>query len=361
MEDRDIYRVFEQVKPTRSQEEAMLERLFLEERKRRPMKLMKKTIAVLAAAALLLTTCAFAAVTGLGRQVFDYFGVRQEDEALFSQEWEPVGLSHTFQNGWTVDVNQMYTGLYSAAILVDVTAPEGVVLDGDNYSLKYWWEETGDPWPLRMGGGRPDYLPDGNSADGKVSFLITADCNEDPASLLGLETKFYPYRLTEYDYSEGVEETFDFVGGHWTTDLTITLSEQASGFVQSVGQPLTAEGEEVLLDSVYLSPIAVFYSVRSIGDDPFSDSVWNDLGISSVALVTQSGETILMAEQVYGRAAGETETVSYGMFERTYALSGCTFARVGYRPEWVFDPAEIASITIFEQTFPLDGLVPVES
>lgn len=50
MEDRDIYRVFEQVKPTRSQEEAMLERLFLEERKKRPMKLMKKTIAVLAAA-----------------------------------------------------------------------------------------------------------------------------------------------------------------------------------------------------------------------------------------------------------------------------------------------------------------------
>ena len=31
------------------------------------------------------------------------------------------------------------------------------------------------------------------------------------------------------------------------------------------------------------------------------------------------------------------------------------------RPERVFDPAEIASITIFGQTFPLDGLVPVES
>ena len=84
---------------------------------------------------------------------------------------------------------------------------------------------------------------------------------------------------------------------------------------------------------------------------------WTTLSLFS----TQSGETVRMAEQVYGRAAGETETVSYGMFERTYALSGCTFARVGYRPEWVFDPAEIASITIFEQTFPLDGLVPVES
>ena len=351
MEDRDIYRVFEQVKPTCAQEKTMLERLFSEERTRRPMKLMKKTIAVLAAAALLLTTCAFAAVTGLGRQVLDYFGVRQEDEALFSQEWEPVGLSHTFQNGWTVDVNQMYTGLYSAAILVDVTAPEGVVLDGDNYSLKYWWEETDNPWPPRIGGRSLDYLPDGNSADGKVSFLITAVCLEDPVSLLGLETKFYPYRLTEY--SEGVEETFDFVGGHWTIDLTITLSEQASGFVQSVGQPLTVEGEEVLLDSVYLSPIAVFYGIRPSGDDPFSDSVWNDLGISSVALVTQSGETILMAEQVYGTAAREPKNGLPGY--------GYTFIQMGERPERVFDPAEIASITIFGQTFPLDGLVPVES
>lgn len=173
----------------------------------------------------------------------------------------------------------------------------------------------GDPWPHRMNGWGQDYLPDGNSADGKVSFLITADCNEDPASLLGLETKFYPYRLTEYDYSEGVEETFDFVGGHWTTDLTITLSEQASGFVQSVGQPLTVEGEEVLLDSVYLSPIAVFYSVRSSRDDPLCDSIWEVLISSSAAspvLTTQSGETVLMAEQVYGRAAGEPDSLRSG-------------------------------------------------
>ena len=73
MEGRDIYRVFEPGKPTRAQEEAMLERLFLEERKRRPMKLMEKTIAVLAAAALLLTTCAFAAVPALGTPALGYF------------------------------------------------------------------------------------------------------------------------------------------------------------------------------------------------------------------------------------------------------------------------------------------------
>ena len=173
MEDRDIYRVFEQVKPTRSQEEAMLERLFLEERKRRPMKLMKKTIAVLAAAALLLTTCAFAAVTGLGRQVLDYFGVRQEDEALFSQEWEPVGLSHTFQNGWTVDVNQMYTGLYSAAILVDVTAPEGTALtppEGGWISSSFQAELPEDVSAAMM--TSLTALPDEDAGDNRISFCI---------------------------------------------------------------------------------------------------------------------------------------------------------------------------------------------
>ena len=173
MEDRDIYRVFEQVKPTRSQEEAMLERLFLEERKRRPMKLMKKTIAVLATAALLLTTCAFAAVTGLGRQVFDYFGVRQEDEALFSQEWEPVGLSHTFQNGWTVDVNQMYTGLYSAAILVDVTAPEGTALtppEGGWISSSFQAELPEDVSAAMM--TSLTALPDEDAGDNRISFCI---------------------------------------------------------------------------------------------------------------------------------------------------------------------------------------------
>ena len=173
MEDRDIYRVFEQVKPTRSQEEAMLERLFSEERKGRPMKLMKKTIAVLAAAALLLMTCAFAAVTGLGRQVFYYFGVRQEDEALFSQEWEPVGLSHTFQNGWTVDVNQMYTGLYSAAILVDVTAPEGTALtppEGGWISSSFQAELPEDVSAAMM--TSLTALPDEDAGDNRISFCI---------------------------------------------------------------------------------------------------------------------------------------------------------------------------------------------
>ena len=54
-----------------------------------------------------------------------------------------------------------------------------------------------------------------------------------------------------------------------------------------------------------------------------------------------------MAEQVYGTAAREPKNGLPGY--------GYTFIQMGERPERVFDPAEIASITIFGQTFPWTG------
>ena len=146
MEDRDIYRVFEQVKPTRSQEEAMLERLFSEERKGRPMKLMKKTIAVLAAAALLLMTCAFAAVTGLDQRLLNYLGVSAQEEPLLSPMAVPLDIV-VEDSGCTLEVKQVLADQYAALILVEFTAPEGTVLNGKQYefgtvqadgSTSYW-------------------------------------------------------------------------------------------------------------------------------------------------------------------------------------------------------------------------------
>ena len=56
MELRELNRAFDQFSPTQEQKEAIRARLLHAERKRRPMKRMKKTIAVLVAAALLLMT-----------------------------------------------------------------------------------------------------------------------------------------------------------------------------------------------------------------------------------------------------------------------------------------------------------------
>lgn len=352
MELHELNRAFDQFSPTQEQKEAMCRRLLEPEPPKKPHSRRKKIPVVLAAAAAILAASGAAAVTtGFGSHILDYFGVPEEETDLFSQEWVPVGQSHTFRNGWTVEVQQMYTGLYSAGLLVDVTAPEGVVLDGDIYSLGCYWDETA-LWPNRIGGQSVDYIPDSAPDDGRVSFLVTIDSTtEDPASLLGLETEFYPYRLTEISTDDGTEQTFDFVGGSWTVDLDFTLSERASGFLQRVDRPLTAGGEEVILEEVYLSPLSVCYSIRTQEGVPFSGTAWDACTPAynaPVVLTLRSGETVALDSFLNGWAQ-RTDT------------SGYTFAQTGYRPERVFNPEQVVSLTILGQTFPLDQLTPVES
>ena len=65
MENRELKRVFDQVKLFPERQEAMLERLLSGERSGKTVKPMKKMVAVLVAAALMLMACAFTVVTGL--------------------------------------------------------------------------------------------------------------------------------------------------------------------------------------------------------------------------------------------------------------------------------------------------------
>ena len=74
MELRELNRAFDQFSPTQEQKEAIRARLLHAERKRRPMKWMKKTIAVAAAAAVLLMACAFTAVPGLDQRISALLG-----------------------------------------------------------------------------------------------------------------------------------------------------------------------------------------------------------------------------------------------------------------------------------------------
>ena len=83
----DLKRVLDQVKPSPNREEAMLSALLTEERMETPMKTRKKLSRLAAmgvAAALLLTTCAFAVVTGLDGRLLHYFGGTPEQEPLLS-------------------------------------------------------------------------------------------------------------------------------------------------------------------------------------------------------------------------------------------------------------------------------------
>ena len=130
--DENLRRVFDRTRPSPEQKEAMLSRLLEPERKVVPMKKLKKLTVIGIAAALMVISCAAAVVTGLDQRLLDYFGAGEKTE-LLAEGVVPVGERHTYDNGWTVEIVQLAADRYSLVALVQVTAPEGVRLDGDCY------------------------------------------------------------------------------------------------------------------------------------------------------------------------------------------------------------------------------------
>ena len=112
----DLNQVFDEFAPTPEQEQAMLERLLSEERRTSPMKPVKKTVTVLVAAALLLMACAFTVATGLNQRFLAYFRGTEEDAQQVSGGVVGVGQSFQYENGWTINIEQVLADRYGNVI-----------------------------------------------------------------------------------------------------------------------------------------------------------------------------------------------------------------------------------------------------
>ena len=152
MANERLKRMFDQVRPSPEREEAMLAELLREEeREVRPMRRDWKRTAVLALiAAALLAAAALAVATVLDPAFLEHFGAGPKDEPLLGKtavdvnltaeprELVYVGTGCTAGGPATEDIGtffirQAVVDRHSAKFLVDYTAPEGMVLDGDYY------------------------------------------------------------------------------------------------------------------------------------------------------------------------------------------------------------------------------------
>ena len=124
MDEDKLKRVFDQIKPTQEQERVMLDRLLTGQKEVKPVSRMKKMPAVLAAAAVLLLACAFTVATGLDQKFAALFGAGEQEARLIKDGVVQVDQRHTYENGWTVEVEQMLVDRYTLAVLLDVIAPE---------------------------------------------------------------------------------------------------------------------------------------------------------------------------------------------------------------------------------------------
>lgn len=343
MDKCEVKRVFDQVKPTPEQEQAMLDRLLREQKEVKPVSRMKKMTAVLVAAALLLMACAFTVATGVDQRLLALFRGDEQDAQQIAEGVVSVGESYTYDNGWTVEVEQVLVDRYSLAVLVDMIGPEGTVLSGEDCFVDFASEiipEDGEGVGSYVSGSTA--LEDENPEDNRVSFLWqrgpSTFLKSGTQSLIGCEISLRPTWLTRGG-SRGV--IADFRGDQRT--FNVQLPEKDSGWTYHLGLPFQVDEETMTLEELYISPIGV---ACSISGTPNDSRMWGPPGLSgiydSLVLNMANGDLVAMSQsvsQTYNPETGE--------------------GRLVFQTERIIEPENVLSVTLLGQTFSLDDLQPV--
>ena len=123
------------------------------------------------AVAAALTTGALAAAVGGG--LMGYFEARTpEDQSTLAEGIYQLNRSETY-NGWTVELTDCVGDDTNVYLWVDVTAPEGTVLEAPNGGYLYTYFSLELPEDtLGTSGGGVTPIPDQNPQDNRISFCL---------------------------------------------------------------------------------------------------------------------------------------------------------------------------------------------
>lgn len=344
MEQHDLRRVLDQVKPSRDQEEAMLRRLLAESKKeeQRSMKWSKKVTAVLLAAAVMLMACAFTAAMGLDQRLLSLFGAGEQEARLIEAGVVQVDQSHTYENGWTVGVEQVLVDRYTLAVLMEVTAPEGTALRGSGYGLVI----DSDIQPRLEADGSDSWvsgstvLPDDNPEDQHISILWhqgpTAYLQWDAQTFLGGELTIAPVSLEKNRNGELADFSQEQHAFH------VKLPDQDSGRQFQIGLPIQVGEDIMTLQSLYFSPISIAFTIQGEGND---SRMWGPVAFSEIESTTHLNLPDSQSASV-GQSVSQNYNPVTGLGEFVFQLNQ------------IADPEKVVSITILGQTFSLEGMIP---
>lgn len=344
MEVHDLNRMFDRLAPTPEQEKVLLDRLLHEERKGKPMKKLKKLTVVAIAAALMVISCAAAVVTGIDQRILEYFGMAPEQETLISPAAVRVEKAHTYDNGWTVNIRQAISDRYSMAVLIDVTAPEGIKLNREESWLKVDTSRAS----LEGGGfgGTKYSLEDETLPDNQVSYLYELIYNDEDTNMFGSKWELTPEQFLCVE-QDGTSREIPLEG--W--DCTVSLSNQDPGILYKLNQPITINGDDLTLESVYLSPISFMLRLRngttSLWDADKANRIFGDGWQGEIVLHTTTGESICVKDHM-----GEHYWTGVTNYDPSGDLDS-TYGHCQFNWKQIMDPAEITSVTIYGQTYEL--------
>lgn len=357
MERRDLNRMFDALAPTQEQEQAGLSRLLQTERKGRPMKKLKKLTVLGVAAALMVISCAAAVVTGLDQRLADYFGASPEQAELLLPGAVPVDVA-VEDNGAALHVTQVLMDRYNIMLLADFTAPEGTVLDRDDYAFNAPMGlmpdllnqagksvEIEQSWSWAM-----EVLDDGEPQDSHLTLLFRLGVDE------GIQPDWNISGISMHNgnlirYGEEPWDIITIWSGDLSCEVPFTWQDMGKGIQpdQVVGE---LDGIDITLTELYLSPMTLKINLKSeipIPQQPGGTIGirWSQLGIvDNFTLTDKNGKTIALTD-LGGSGSKQDQDRIYQLAEIT-ALEDLEGGALNIRIEG-------GSVDV-----PLDGLVPAE-
>lgn len=373
MENRELKRVFDQVKLSPERQEAMLERLLSGERSGKTVKPMKKMVAVLVAAALMLMACAFTVATGLDQRILEFLGEDSDKIELLSPEMVEVNKTVS-NNGADMTIKQLLVDRYSLLLLVEFTVPEGMELSQEDYTfLTTYYQFVNDKGERLMHFGYSsqwhmveDQDPDNNKLEmicqiRSGSSRVSADVGPDDE----YETTLNQQNITGIYFSAtsflpkmdgGQEEAYladandvqkSLYHGTWAFSIPVQVQD-AGWQAENVDAPIVIGDNTAKVQNIYLSPMTIYVDIDGVSREDYyreAEKTGSTPLEQPMILRDQDGNEIVVS--------GEFDMGQGDFIRETLALNRS--------PDKIIDPGKYVggTLTLFGQTISLDNLQPV--
>ena len=264
MSDKQINRLFEALAPTSEQKEKMFHNIVVHsqnEAKRQsrftPARRLRPALLCAVLIGCLTTTALAAAYIGLDDAFLKFLKPTNQEQAQFLSNGAYVIDKQIKNENGTLTMKQVVGDSNRTFILMNFTAPEGTVLDADEYRFESTFlrhdrsgkERFGYSWGF-------DVLDDGHPNDNNISLIMKITTKN---SLAG---RTFDFEFENLQIRNPLTKDFEtIIPGTWKTTVKLDFKEYSN--VYQINQDIDMYGYKAVLKTISISPISITLKLES--------------------------------------------------------------------------------------------------